>query len=310
LFRQADLLTQTGHWPEGDQCFRAALELVDAERDPWLYGRALRGVAASAARMGRSVEAAQWLEEALAGYRATGDRLNEMVTSAVLLITQYELGSWDQLVSTAQRTLALARSFGDLVNTGIACQGLGLGALAVGDRTTARAMLAETESCWAAAVRPRMVLGAVNCRGLIAQDDGDHDEAIALYRAAIESARAIGAATEEAYASHDLGALLLELGEPADAVQPLRTSAQHWAETGFAMLQAKSERRASAWRCSTSPNPSTSRRRSLMRDSPCSVPVRSGASTRRAGCGSSRGCSPGSAARPNRPRCSRPPDAS
>jgi DNA-binding SARP family transcriptional activator/tetratricopeptide (TPR) repeat protein len=240
-YRTADLLIQTGRWPEGELQFHAALALVEREDDPWLHGRVLRGLAISAVRQGRPTDAVRWLEEALAGYRADGDPLNELVTAANLLTAYYEVGSWDSLVETAQQTLPLARTLGDPVNTGIVCQGLGLGALAMGDRVTARAMLAETEACWVAAGRPRLVGAAMNSRGLVAEDDGDDDEAMALYRAALAASREIDAATDEAYASHDLGALLVRLGRADEAIPLLRTAARHWADAGNRMLQAKSE---------------------------------------------------------------------
>lgn len=241
MFRQANLLTGSGHWPEGYQQFLDALDLIDRQEDPWLYGRTLCGAAGAAARMGRSKEAAGWLEDALAGYRATGDRLNEMDVLSYLMMTHIEHGSWDQLVSTAEQTLALARSFGHLTVIGIACQGLALAALAVGDRTTARAMLTETTECWNAADRRAMVASAINCRGLAECDDGNFEEAIALFREAIEAARAVDAVTNEVYASHDLGALLVELGRSEEAAPLLRASARHWADAGNHMLQAKSE---------------------------------------------------------------------
>jgi DNA-binding SARP family transcriptional activator len=241
MFRQAELLTHRGEWSNGLELFFAARALADTEQDVWLRGRAICGAAGAAARMGRPAEAAAWLEEALAGYEAAGDRLNEMDAAAVLALTHYELGSWDALVATAERTLSLARSLGNVVVVGIASQALGLAALAVGDRATARAQLLEAERCWTAAGRPSMVGGAINCRGLIAQDDGAPDEAIALYTAAIDAARAADAATDEAYASHDLGALLLELGRPAEAIALLRTSVEHWSNAGNDLLRAKSE---------------------------------------------------------------------
>jgi DNA-binding SARP family transcriptional activator len=240
-FRHADLLVQTGHWPEGDEQFQAALDLVDPEQDPWLHGRALRGRALCALRMGHPTEALRWQEEALAAYRAAGDRLNELVTAAHLLGAYYETGSWDQLVETAEPTLALARQLGDPVCAGIALQGLGFGAQAVGDRAAARAMLADAEASWKPTGRRRLVGAAINSRGLVAADDGDHDEAIALYTSALEIFRETDAATEEAYVSHDLGALLHEIGRVDEAIPLLRMSATHWADAGNAMLQAKSE---------------------------------------------------------------------
>jgi tetratricopeptide (TPR) repeat protein len=241
VYRRADLLIQTGQWQRGRAEFLAALDLVEPDQDRWLHGRVLRGLAISSVRMGRPSEAVHWLEEAVSGYRATGDRMNELVTSSNLLTAYYELGSWDQIVATAERIRPLARQLGDRVTYGISCQNLALAALAVGDRARASILVDDAETCWMAAQRRRLVGLALNTKGLIADDDGDHDGAMALYRAALESARAVEAATEEAYASHDLGALLLKTGRADEAIPLLRASARHWAATGNAAARAKSE---------------------------------------------------------------------
>lgn len=241
MYRRGDLLIQSGQLQRGQEQFRAGLELVGRDEDSWLHGRLLRGLAISAMRMGRTSEAVQWLDEAVAGYRASGDSMNELVASSNLLSTYYELGSWDQIRQTAEHVLALARRLGDPVTLGVAYQNLALAALAVGERTRARDFVADAERAWAVAQRHRLIGLAVNTRGLIAEDDGDDAEALACYRAALDTARAIDAGAEVAYASHDLGALLHKLGRPTDAIALLRASADYWAETGNVALRARSD---------------------------------------------------------------------
>lgn len=245
IYRMADLLSHTGRWPEGQRQFLAALDLVEQEHDPWLHGRVLRGLAISAVRMGRPADAVQWVERALSVHRAAGDTTSELISATnvplALLTAYYELGAWDHMVDTAQRILPPARQLGDPVALGIIHQNLSLAALAVGDRTRADALVTEAESFFARADRKRLVVVAINTRGLIADDDGRVDQALALYQTTIEKAREIDASTEVAYASHDLGALLLAMERPDDAIPLLRTSAEHWARSGHALLQAKSE---------------------------------------------------------------------
>ena len=240
-FRRGSLLTQSGRWPEARREFLAALELVDPAQDRWLDGRVRRGLAITAVRMGRPAETARWLEEALAAYQAADDPVNELTIAASLLVAYYELGSWDRFAAAGEQALALARRLGDRVQAGVACQGLGLAALAIGDHSAARDWFVEAEAYWEPSGQRRIMLGAINTRGLAAECAGDPDEAIRLYQATIDGARAIDAGTEEAYASHDLGALLVESGRHDDAIGLLRTSVRHWLDAGNAMLRSKSE---------------------------------------------------------------------
>jgi hypothetical protein len=86
-----------------------------------------------------------------------------------------------------------------------------------------------------------MVGLVVNTIGLVAEDEGNDAEAEVLYRAALDSAVRHDAATEAAYARHDLGALLARTGRAAEAVPLLRSAAAAWADQRNALLQAKSQ---------------------------------------------------------------------
>src|SRR5690606_35097552 len=156
-YRRGDLLIQSGQWEHGRAQLTAALELVDPQHDRLLHGRVLRGLAICAVRMGRPTEAVARLEEAVAGYRAASDPLNELVTSSNLLAAHYELGAWGEVEAVAERVLSLALELGDPITHGIACQHLGLAAMAVGERARARALVLEAEAQWDRAQRRRLV---------------------------------------------------------------------------------------------------------------------------------------------------------
>jgi DNA-binding SARP family transcriptional activator len=240
-YRRGVLATLHGHWPEGNEHYRRALELVEQPEQPELYGRILKGLAMAALRMGRPAETVGWVEQALAGYRAAADSMNEIRMLSSLMLAYFELCDWDRLVGTTETCLALARRFGDRGTAGICSQALGLAALAVGDRTAARGLIAETEAAWAASGQRRMVATAINTFGLIAQDDGNEVEAIAFYEAAIAAAEAVDGATEVAWARHDLGALHLEQGRPSVAIPLLRSASGYWTDADNALRRAKSE---------------------------------------------------------------------
>lgn len=240
-YRNADLLIQSGRWPEGRRAFAVARELVDPDGDRLLHGRILRGLAISSVRTGRPLQAIGWLETAVAAYRDAGDTLNELVTATNLPMAYYEVGDWDRMVAAADDVLPLARRLGDETNVGIANHALALGAHAVGDRPAAGGHALAAEACWTASGRRRLVGIGINLRGLISEDDGDVDAAIQLYAEALAIAEETNAATEAAYASHDLGALLVGTGRAAEALPLLRDAVAHWRETGYPLQQAKSE---------------------------------------------------------------------
>jgi DNA-binding SARP family transcriptional activator/tetratricopeptide (TPR) repeat protein len=240
-YRRGAVVNYQGRWPDGHQLYRQALELVDAHRHPGLHGRILYGLGESAMRMGRVSETVGWVEQALAGYRAAGDSLNEFRMLRTLMIAHFELCDWDRLVETAESCLDVARRVGDRGAPGSCYQALCLAALAVGDRSTAREMLDETEAIWSVLGKSRLLASAVNTRGLIAQDDGDDEEAISLYEAAISAAEAVDGRTEASWARHDLGALYLERGRPSEAIPLLRAAASFWTDADNAVRRASSE---------------------------------------------------------------------
>jgi tetratricopeptide (TPR) repeat protein len=237
----ADLRAQQGRWQAAEAAWRPVLEYGRRVDDLKLVGCVLRGLGVCAKQMGDPQAAVGLLEESLSALRRAGDRVNELYTSSDLLGVLYDLGAWDRLVAHADGMWPVADLFGDPVTAGVIRHLQGLGALALGDRATARTMMVTAREAFALAQRPRMVGLVINTIGLVAEDEGGLAEAERSYREALAIAEAHDAATEAAYARHDLGALLVRTGRPEEAVPLLRRATDAWAEQRNALLLAKSE---------------------------------------------------------------------
>ena len=164
-----------------------------------------------------------------------------MVTQANLLSTYYDLGAWDALIAAASALMPMAESLGDYARTAVVQHLQGLAAYALGDYAEARRLLSQSEQAYAAGGQRRMAGLLRNTLGLVADDEGDDDEALRCYRAALDSALALQASTEAAYAQHDLGALLVRLEQPLEAVPLLESSRAAWSAQQNTLLRVKSE---------------------------------------------------------------------
>ena len=293
----ADLRAQQGQWQAAEAAWLPVLEYARRTGDLTLVGCVLRGLAIAAKQMGDPQAAVRLLEESVATLRECGDRVNELYTSSNLLGVLYNLEAWDRLLVHADEMWPIAEMFGDPVTVGIIRHQQGLAALALGDQSTARTMMAAAKDAFGlAGTRPRLVGLVVNTIGLVAEDEGHDAEAELLYREALDTAVIHDAATESAYARHDLGALLARTIAPPTpfpccAWPPVRgpSTATHCC--------GRRARPTSVSRCSPPEGRSRRPRRSRMRGSRWSAPGRRRASSRRAGSGRSRGCSSGWAAR-------------
>ena len=128
------------------------------------------------------------LADAMARYRRqAGDRVNELYTSSNLLGVLYDLEAWDRLLAHADEVWPVAAMFGDPVTIGVIRHQQGLAALALGDHPTARKMMVEAREAFSTAQRPRMVGLVDNTIGLVAEDEGDLDEAEERYRVPVDS---------------------------------------------------------------------------------------------------------------------------
>jgi len=82
---------------------------------------------------------------------------------------------------------------------------------------------------------------ARNVLGLVADGEGNYEEALRLYRTALADAEALKTEMELAYVQHDLGALLVRLNQPLDAIPLLEAARAAWTKQGNLQLRVKSE---------------------------------------------------------------------
>jgi DNA-binding SARP family transcriptional activator len=218
-----------------------ALELSRADSHRSLEGRALRGLGFVARDLGAPYEAVDWMEQALAVQREIGDRLGESVTQTTMLAVLYDLGAWDRLIATAEEVLPVTEAVGNRHSTAYVRHVHGLAAYALGDTAKARTLLGQAERDFGrAGILPSAVLTR-NALGLVAEDEGNLDEALRLYRSSLAEAEANQALTEAAFAMHDLGALLLRLDRPAEAIPLLETALAEWTRIDYELPRAKSQ---------------------------------------------------------------------
>jgi DNA-binding SARP family transcriptional activator len=237
----ADLRAQQGQWQAAESAWLPLLEYARDVGDLSLEGCVVRGLAIAAKQMGDPQSAVRLLEDSLAVLRRSGDAINELYTSSNLLGALYDLQAWDRLLVHADEMWPIAELFGDPVTLGVVRHQQGLAALALGDHGAAREMMGMAKDAFLAAERPRMAGLVVNTIGLVAEDEGHLDEAESLYRSALETSTRLDAATEAAYARHDLGALLARTGRTTEAIPLLRGAVSAWADQQNGFLRAKSE---------------------------------------------------------------------
>jgi tetratricopeptide (TPR) repeat protein len=253
------LATEQGQWQEAQDYFIQAMQLreeilnklhadVDAFAD-----EERRNITSTLEHIERSIRTSlafqigtlpqevQQHEEQLILYRRKGDRLNELTTQLWLLGAYYNLGAWDRLLTVAGEALTLAETLGDRAKAATAQHVLGLAFYALGDTANARPRLMQAERDYGAVGLPRNAGLSRNVLGLVAENEGNYDEALYHYRIALAGAEARQTGLEAAYARHDLGALLLALHKPLDAIPLLDAAREAWSAQGNRFLCEKSE---------------------------------------------------------------------
>lgn len=240
-YRHSDLMGQQGRWREALTGLAEALTHARQADDPSLLGGVLRLRGIAARFTGDPAGCVRWLQEAVEVHRAAGDRPEEINSAANLSGAYYEIGAWDELLSIADEVLPAARAYGDPSIVGVIVHHKGLAALALGDHATARRLMTESLAFFSQGGRRRLVGLSLNTIGLALEDGGELDEALDHYRQALDIARAVEAASEIAYASHDLAALLIHLGRSHEAIPLLRDAIRAWEQQEHPVALAKSE---------------------------------------------------------------------
>jgi DNA-binding SARP family transcriptional activator/tetratricopeptide (TPR) repeat protein len=241
LLTYADLCMEQGKWGEVQKWSLQALQQAQSSSNQFAEGRALRYVGIVTRKMGNPVESIEWLERAIALQRALGDRLQVSISQTNLLPAFNELGAWDRLIATAQELVPIKDALGDRLGAAITRQNQSLAYYALGDYVTARQILERVVQDSEAVLSRRRMGLARNVLGLVAEGEGNYQEALQLYHTSLADAEAVKAATETAYVKHDLGALLVRLEEPSEAIPLLEAARSAWIDQGNLLLQVKSE---------------------------------------------------------------------
>jgi DNA-binding SARP family transcriptional activator len=241
LITYTDLAMEQGRWSEVYKWSLQALEHARSTGNQSAEGRALRHIGIVVRKMGKPDESIQWLEKAIALQSYLGDRLQVSITQTNLLPAFNELGAWDRLIATAQELVPIKDALGDRLGAAIARQNQSLAYYALGDYKTARQILERVIRDSEAVLSRRRMGLARNVLGLVAEGEGNYEEALHLYHTSLADAEAVKATTEAAYVKHDLGALLVRLQQPSEAIPLLEAARSAWIEQGNLLLQIKSE---------------------------------------------------------------------
>ena len=180
-----------------------------------------------------------WIEKAIAVYRRIGNTWQMAQTQSGLIGIFAEVCEWDKLLTMANEVIPNLESYGDRLNVAVARHNLALAYRALGSHAQARMML-EKNLLEFALIRSRRALGVTQLvLGEVAEDDGDTDEAISLYRTALANAELVKSLDGIASAQWNLGSLFVKLEQPRDAIPLLEAALASWVEQENA-LGAKS----------------------------------------------------------------------
>ncbi len=217
-----------------------ALRLARKISDPSCQARALRGLGTAARDLGDPNELIKWLEQSLLVQHQIGDHMGEVVTRSNLITAYYDMAAWDRVLAIAIDVLPKAV---ELRMRSVSAYVRELQALAyysLGDFSSARTMFLQVEQDFVSVGDQRGAGLAHDCLGLIAEAKGEYEEALRFYSDALAVIELIEGATEAAIVQHDLGALLLKLERPAEAIQLLKTAYSGWMGKGNELVRLKS----------------------------------------------------------------------
>ncbi|HET7092918.1 MAG TPA: tetratricopeptide repeat protein, partial [Thermomicrobiales bacterium] len=211
-----------GHLREGRAQLRQALAAAP-EDDPALASwraRALDGAGALAEAQGDIDQAEALHREALAVWRATGDRRGAARALENLgIIALHDRGDPAAAGASFDAALALYRHAGDDAGAASALSNLGDVALAEEDYAAADTLLRETLALAEARGDQRGVAAGLTSLGALAFFQDDHAAAAALYERSLPLWRRLGDAQGEALVLGNLGEALQRLGQAQRARQ-------------------------------------------------------------------------------------------
>lgn len=207
LIRLGMALRLSGRWDEAEQVYTEALDLAP---DPATAARVRNVIGELMLRRGDYSAAREWLEQALAGLNAAGDREGASEAAEHLAMVDYSVGNYAAALATLEQALERAQAGGRQPRTMQLLNNIGAIYAATGD-------LERALDCYERCLRLSAELGsrrhigvAVGNMGNIYSARGDYGKALDCYSQKLQCAQEIGDRLE-------LGIAVLNLGSTYEA---------------------------------------------------------------------------------------------
>jgi serine/threonine protein kinase/tetratricopeptide (TPR) repeat protein len=224
--READLLTSTGRYAEGEPILLDALDRSKAHGDPVLRRKTLRSRGMQLWYQGRGEEALEVLEEAVAIDRSLEDIEGEIVDLQNIVRVHRTLGHHHEALGLALELSALAEESGaDPLSSGYAANLLGLCYASVGELDRAVELFEEIRI--QLREQDYLVQGAFSLNSLahLYLQKGRIDDAVATYEESVALARRSRDDAGLAQALHAFATVALGLGDVEPAIEYLSEAA-------------------------------------------------------------------------------------
>jgi tetratricopeptide (TPR) repeat protein len=228
----AELSREQSCWQAAKRYYDKAWKLARANAHPSHEARALRGIGFVYSDQGLPYEAVKWIEQAIDVYRALENHWQRAQTQTGLMATLAEISAWDRLLATAAEAIPVLEAYGDRPNLAVARHNQALAFNAVGEHGKAYQSLEQNLQVFEA-VRSRRALGVTQfVLGKTAENSGNTEGAMALYRKALANVEAVKSLDGIAAVQSYLGALFLKQEQPLDAIPLLESALASWREQG------------------------------------------------------------------------------
>ncbi|MGI4788398.1 MAG: ATP-binding protein [Janthinobacterium lividum] len=217
-----------GHWSEG----RFHLEAALARGSEFTTARAggLSALAILTQAQGGYGEARAYLEQALAIFRASGDRVREAGTLGNLGNITEQMGDHAMARSFLEQALALCRELGNRAGEAIHLNNLGNAAQSVGDFRASRVYYEDSLAVYQELGDPSAVAETLASLGGLSAMEGDYLTARVSLEHALDASRETGGRMEEANVLERLGMVAEAQGDYQTARSYLVRAAEAFRE--------------------------------------------------------------------------------
>ena len=219
LKRAGSLALLQGEYGQAAALFEEALALFRALGDRHGAAGSLTNLGIVAHRQGKHAHAAALFEAAVALARECGDAMLLAKTLGNLAAARGRQGEYQREDALLSEALALFRALGDRQSIAVALEWLGLGALRRGHRGQAAALFEEALALFRALGDRHGAVTSLNNLGGVALARGDHARAAALLEEGLLLARDIGARDQLAGVMECLAWVAAARGQPHRAAQ-------------------------------------------------------------------------------------------